>query len=237
MKKSKFVLGALALFTLGLSMNSCLSGDNSQSYSNAYGYVVQDATTSTVGVRTSGNDIITWNNISSSVKAGDCISVSYTVDGTVVNNLSYAQSISVNSVFPSKTLSSGDAISVDANNVVSADNVQMYSANSWFGNNWFVSLTTKSYEGISVTPKFYYSTNLNSFDADTSAVYVDVRLQVSGTATSTTLTTSSPTTYAVNLTPIRTLLSQYTGKTIPIYFRYYPTSKPILSEKTGMKIE
>ena len=155
MKKSKFVLGALALFTLGLSMNSCLSGDNSQSYSNAYGYVVQDATTSTVGVRTSGNDIITWNNISSSVKAGDCISVSYTVDGTVVNNLSYAQSISVNSVFPSKTLSSGDAISVDANNVVSAVNVQMYSANSWFGNNWFVSLTTKSYEGISVNPKFY----------------------------------------------------------------------------------
>ncbi|MBP1617663.1 MAG: hypothetical protein H6Q14_1490 [Bacteroidetes bacterium] len=222
MKINKLLLCAVfAVSTMWLT--SCLNGSNSETYSNAYGYV---ATSSGVTyVNTSSGYSVTWDGISSSeLEAGQCIKLSFGIDYTTSGSFYLAQNPSISDPLDSYTLTAGDPISVIDSNFVTAASVNMYASTSFFGDNWFLSLTTKVYKGVTVEPEFYYPTTIaDDFDVDADSVVVNIRLVKSGTATATT-TTSTTSELVVDLTPIRILFAadaSYAGQYIPIYFRYY----------------
>jgi hypothetical protein len=213
-------------------LTSCLNGDNSETYSNAYGYV--GTSSGVTYVNTSSGYSVTWSGISSQVEAGDCVKLSFGIDYTSSGSYYLAQNPSVSDPLDSYTLTAGDPISVIDSNFVTAVYINMYASTNFFGDNWFLSLTTKAYKGVTVTPQFYYSTTIkDGFNADSDSVIVDIRLKKTGTATATT-TTSTTAEIAVDLTPIRTLFNSFTGKAIPVYFRYYPavSTKAITSKTT-----
>lgn len=224
MKLNKLFL-FLVLTTMSVWFTSCLNGDNSATYTNAYGYV--GTTTSGVtyiNTNTQYPYAITWNGISSQLTAGQCVRISYTTDYTTSGNFYLAQNTSVESTMTPYSLNTASPIAVNDSNVVSSLSVEMSSSTTYFGNNWFLSYTMpKAY--TTAVPQFYYSSSVaDNFNVSKDSVIIDMRLKVTPPTIS---TTTSAYHCAVDLTPIRNLFSNssnYAGKTIPVYFRYY-TSK------------
>jgi hypothetical protein len=220
--KTVFLFAVVAFSALWLT--SCLNGDNSQTLMNAYGYVMQDNSLKTY-VNTSGGSSITWNGISSELSAGQCVKLSYTVDGSSLNGYYNATEHNIIQQLSTFNLTNGTPISVNDSNFVTSTIVTQYHYTEWYGDNWFLALNTKTYPGLGITPKFYYSTSVPTanFDVSKDSVIVDIRLSVSGKPSSTTTPEVKLVECAVDLTPVRTIFSAFTGKAIPIYFRYYPT--------------
>ncbi|MFT4071315.1 MAG: hypothetical protein QM654_05260 [Dysgonamonadaceae bacterium] len=235
MKTCKLLFfGVIAV--LSFSLSSCLKGDNSSTISNAWGYV----TTSSSGVtsvNTTGGYPIVSSTITSNLSAGQCVQISYTTDFTLSNSAYLATDVSFTKIPNQYSLTPETAISVDDSTFVTALTIPCYSYTNWFGDNYFLYITKKSYDGITATPNFYYSTDIpTDFDTSKDSVIIDVRFKVSGKATTTTAS-SSTSVCTVNLTPIRQLYTSYSGKYIPIYFKYY-TSKTtqVATSKSAMAI-
>jgi hypothetical protein len=221
--------------TLGVSLvllTSCLKGDNSESYSNAYGYVVTSSGVKYAKV--SAGYPVTWTGLQS-YESGSCLRFSFTTDLTVSGDGYLAQNVTGITSITKYSLSNNTPIDVDADNVVSGIIPTAGAYDNWFGDNWFIAFATTKYPGKTVTPQFYYSTTIpEKFTGSTTdSVIVDVRLNVTGTATSTTKETETKE-YAVNLSPLRALYSEdsrFKNKYIWVYFRYYATStKPSYSK-------
>ena len=221
--KTLFLFAVAASFAVWLT--SCLNGDNSQTLTNAYGYVTQE--NSKIHINTSGGHPITWSGISSSLSPGQCIKLTYTIDGSYLDGVYNATEHNVvKSDIQACSLTNGAPISVNDSNFISSTTITAWHYTVWYGDNWFLGLITKTYPGVGITPKFYYSTNnpVASFDVTKDSVIIDMRLSVSGKASSATPLTT-PVECTVDLTPIRAMFttSSFADKYIPIYFRYYPT--------------
>lgn len=224
MKINKLALAAL----LGIStlwLTSCLNGDNSQTLTNAYGYVKQDG--AKIYMNTSGGSSITWSGMSSKLTPGQCVKISYTIDGSSLDGSYKATDYDIVKELTTFNLTDGVPISVNDSNFITSATITAWHYTDWYGDNWFLGLITKTYPGLGITPKFYYSATASgsTFDVEKDSVIIDMRLSVSGKPSSTTTPEVKPNEYTVDLTPVRNMFnsSTFAGKAIPVYFRYYPT--------------
>lgn len=201
-----------------LFFSSCI-GDDSETYQNAYGYV-SSTSSGTVFINTSAGYSITWNGISSELQPDSCVKISYETDYSILNDAYNVKNVSYTKLAQCK-LSSETPLEVSDS--ISSLNISMYSPYLWFGDNWFVSIKTLRYPGLSASPKFYYSSdNVENFDPENNdSIIINARVEFLGTRDTSIKNTVYVNTqeYAVDLSPIRSLMNSIDS--IPIYFRYY----------------
>lgn len=245
MKINKLLLG-LSFFVITVWLTSCLNGENSQSYTNTYGYVTTGTDYNTY-VRTSSGDAVSWSGISSDVSSGQCITFSYSTDYSIINTYyTAATTHKIQSKMTPIVATSGTPININDSNFVTSTTVKMFSEDEWFGNNYFLALGLKKYKDVTVTPSFYYSLanssrgtdlDVTDFDASSDSVIVDIRLNVSGSS-STKVQATDTIAYAVNLSNIRTLFNDngFKDVSIPIYFRFHPSATTKSTSQATMVI-
>lgn len=232
-----FIFGFLLCIIL---MTACASESHKQLYSRAWG-CVKNNQSSMVTVNTSGGFAITSPNFPTTLTPGDCMLLSFEVDETQAGGTYPAYNVDY-TLLNRYTPQSGSAPTPNDSVVLSAVSISSYSPSDFYGNNYLLSISASTYEGLEIAPEFYYdNTKLtNSFSAQTDSIIIDVRLQISGSSTDTIAYNVSGV-CTVDLTNIRTALTSLgtvRDATIPVFFRYIPgTNTTAYSNRALMTID
>lgn len=224
MKSFKFLFFLLLTSPL-FFFTSCLNGDNSATYTNVYGYV--NTVSGVTFVNTSAGYQVTWSGIESKLSAGDCVVLSFTLDYSNLNGYYLAQNPSFAKLDTYPLTADNIPAKNDSNFITGVSNVA-WSSTAWFDDNFFLYYMTGYYKGVTIEPSFSYSTAAisSNFDVDKDSVIIEMRPTVTNSATSSKTTTTGSGYCCVSLSAIRNSFKAmgYSGKYIPIYFRFYPSA-------------